>query len=234
MSNPATNNLPTHPAQGQQFWLQTGSHYCLGIGYSVGKVNSRSFYIRSEGTVTRYRLFEWAGWLQQRMNEGLLCLAGRRLFSPIHPLPTSAPIRPVSSVRTGGPASSKGSTTNSSPGPKATPTSKESSMSQPAIEISLRARDQRFLRGARDVLKNYQLSRRRPRKGTPGLAQIEVSKGTRAYVVEFQLDWSAPPHCSCPDSTQGGPNRAGGFCKHTIASALKWDDLRCQLLDLLL
>ena len=107
-------------------------------------------------------------------------------------------------------------------------------MSEPAIEISLRARDQRFLRGARDVLKNYKLSRKRPRKAAPGLAQIEVSKGTRTYVVDFQLDWSAPPRCSCPDSTQAGRNRANGFCKHTIAAALKWDDLRCQLLDLLI
>ena len=107
-------------------------------------------------------------------------------------------------------------------------------MSQPVIEISLRARDQRFLRGARDVLKNYDLTRTRRRKGAPGVAEIEVSRGRRKYLVEFQLDWSKPPQCSCPDATQGGPHRAGGFCKHTIASALKWDDLRCQLLDLLL
>jgi hypothetical protein len=107
-------------------------------------------------------------------------------------------------------------------------------MYQAAIEISLKARDQRFLRGARDVLKNYELRRKRPLKSAPGLVRVEVSKRGSSYVVEFQSDWSAPPKCSCPDATQGGPARAAGFCKHTIAAALKWSDLRCQLLDLLL
>ena len=37
-------------------------------------------------------------------------------------------------------------------------------MSQSATGISLKARDQRFLYGARDVLKNYELRRKRPLK----------------------------------------------------------------------
>ncbi len=237
MSNQATNNLPAHPVQGQQFWVQTGSHYCLGVGYSVGQVNSRSFTIRSEGKVTRHRLFEWPNWLHERMNEGIVCLAGRRLHSPLHPLPSPGPLPTTSSVRTGGLGSPNSSAASSSTAPKTNSTSKESTVSQPAIEISLRARDQRFLRGARDVLKNYELRRKRPLKSTPGLVRVEVSKagrGGRSYVVEFQSDWSAAPKCSCPDATQGGPARAAGFCKHTIAAALKWSDLRCQLLDLLL
>lgn len=204
MSIQATNNLPAYPAQGQQFWVQSGSHYCLGTGHSVGEVNSRSFTIRSEGKVTRHRLFEWADWLQQRMSEGIVRLAGRRLFSSLHPLPRSIP------------------------------PSKDPTMAQPSIEISLKARDQRFLRGARDVLKNYTLRRKRPLKSTPELVRVEVAKGSRSYLVEFQSDWSVPPQCSCPDATHGGAARADGFCKHTIAAALKWSDLRCQLLDLLL
>ena len=50
----------------------------------------------------------------------------------------------------------------------------------------------------------------------------------------FRTDWSAPPSCNCPDARNGGAERAGGFCKHAIAAALRWDDIRCQLLDLLI
>jgi len=106
-------------------------------------------------------------------------------------------------------------------------------MSDVDFTVDLKARDLRFLRAAREVLQKYEI-KRRPKRRSSGEIIVDVSTKGRAYEVTFREDWSAPPACSCPDARNGGARRSGGFCKHTIASALKWKDLRCQLLDLLL
>ena len=67
---------PEAPAQGMRFWLQTGTHWSIGLNYSVGRVNSRSFYLASEGRRIRHPLSAWGQWLRDRMGEGLLVLDG--------------------------------------------------------------------------------------------------------------------------------------------------------------
>jgi hypothetical protein len=104
-----------------------------------------------------------------------------------------------------------------------------------AIDIDIQARDLRFLRAAETVLKKYELTRSDDTSGDNPVCTVAITGGRTAYEVKFHTDWSRRPTCSCPDMKRsGGASSAGGFCKHAIASALKWEDLRCQLLDALI
>ena len=101
----------------------------------------------------------------------------------------------------------------------------------PEFKIDLPGRDRRFLRAAREVLKNYTLSRR---DDEGGVTTIVVSRGRRRYHVGLHRDWAMPPQCDCPDARNGAARLTAGFCKHTIAVLIEYDDLRCQLLDVML
>ena len=104
-----------------------------------------------------------------------------------------------------------------------------------AIDIDIQARDLRFLRAADTVLKKYELTRTDDTLGDHPVCVVAITGGRKTYEVKFHTDWSKRPTCSCPDMKRsGGASSAGGFCKHAIASALKWEDLRCQLLDALI
>jgi len=104
-----------------------------------------------------------------------------------------------------------------------------------AIDIDIQARDLRFLRAAETVLKKYDLARTDDTSGKSPVCTVAITGGRTTYEVKFHTDWSRRPTCSCPDMKRsGGASSAGGFCKHAIASALKWEDLRCQLLDALI
>ncbi len=96
----------------------------------------------------------------------------------------------------------------------------------PVEPIDLAARDARLVRGAREVLKTYRLER----TDGNGVTEVAVSRGRSAWTVRLRPDWSVPPVCSCPDAIHGH-NR--GVCKHVVACCLRFDDLRCQLLDVL-
>ena len=91
-------------------------------------------------------------------------------------------------------------------------------------------RDARFLRAAGDVVKHYQTRRQ---DKFEGVAEIQWKRGNRQYTVTARTDWATPPTCTCPDSQRGTPGR-GRICKHIIASCISHDDLRCQLLDIML
>ncbi len=104
-----------------------------------------------------------------------------------------------------------------------------------AIDIDIQARDLRFLRAADTVLKKYKLTRTDDTSENNPVCLVAITGGRKTYELKFYTDWSKRPTCSCPDmKPSGGAASAGGFCKHAIASALKWEDLRCQLLDALL
>jgi len=103
-------------------------------------------------------------------------------------------------------------------------------MSKAEVTIDVQARDQRFLRAAQEVLDHYRIER----GGTvDGVAHFELHGGSQPYTVRVHADWSAPPVCSCPDATHRA-DVTGGFCKHVIAVLLKHEDLRYQLLDVML
>lgn len=195
MSAPTTTTpLPTAPRSGMTLWVQYGTHWALGTYWSVSRVNSRSFYISSDGQTERQLLPQWHTWLVARLHEGQAWLDGALLTNPYHP-PDGAPATPA--------------------------------------PVDREARDRRMLRAARQVLKAYSLERAPIDPDSPQLARVAVVMKRRSYEVVLHTDWSAPPTCSCPDATHGAA-ATGGFCKHSIAACLRWDDLRCQLLDLLI
>lgn len=188
--------LPSAPVGGMKLWVQHGTHWSLGTNWSVSRINSRSFYIASDGRTERKLLPQWHAWLVARLREGQVWLDGALLDNPYHP-PDGEPA------------------------------------TAPPTEVDRDARDRRMLRAARHVLKSYSLERAPIDPDAPGLARVAVVMQRRSYNVVLHTDWSAPPTCTCPDASHGA-TATGGFCKHSIAACLRWDDLRCQLLDLLI
>ena len=99
------------------------------------------------------------------------------------------------------------------------------------MSIDLRARDQRFGRAARKVLRGYTIESTGEEGGQ---VHFEISGGDADYTVAVWKDWSGPPSCSCPDAAHRARDQNGGFCKHIIAVVMQEEELQCQLLDLLL
>lgn len=100
-------------------------------------------------------------------------------------------------------------------------------------EVTLQARDARFLRAAQEVLKNYNiLGTGKP--GRDGLLEFEVTGGSAPYLVKAHPGWEQPPTCTCPDAERRAREHNAGYCKHIIAVLLGEDALRCQLLELFL
>jgi len=103
-------------------------------------------------------------------------------------------------------------------------------MTDKQVTIDIRARDQRFLRAAHDVIKRYRIEA----KGQDGGARVyALQGGTEPYEVRVFEDWSGPPSCTCPDA-EHRKDVTGGYCKHVIAVLLKHEELKYQLLDVML
>ena len=83
------------------------------------------------------------------------------------------------------------------------------------------------LRSARGIAATYTIRRRADQHDR---WHFEVEGGSRPYQVTVHPEWAAPPSCDCPDAT----NRQSPWCKHSLAVLMSKDDLRCQLLDLLM
>ncbi len=103
-------------------------------------------------------------------------------------------------------------------------------MTDRQVTIDIRARDQRFLRAAHDVIKRYRIEVKGVAEGVQVFA---LEGGTRPYEVRVFEDWSGPPSCTCPDA-EHRKDVTGGYCKHVIAVLLKHEDLKYQLLDVML
>ena len=98
------------------------------------------------------------------------------------------------------------------------------------LTVDVRARDARFLRAARDVVKRYAFDRQ---TAADGSVKVRVTGGDRPYVVTARLDWSERPACTCPDAERRR-REDGAMCKHMMAVLMTHEDLRGQLLDILL
>ena len=77
-----TNTLPDTPRKGAVFWVQTGGHWSMGNGYTIGTINGRSFYVYHAGQQERFLLTEWNWWLDQRIAEGRVFYQGREYVGP--------------------------------------------------------------------------------------------------------------------------------------------------------
>lgn len=76
------NVPPATPAQGARIRVQTGTHWSIGVDYSISAVNSRSFYVSYLGKTERRLLPEWRTWLLERFSEGRVFLDGTELQCP--------------------------------------------------------------------------------------------------------------------------------------------------------
>jgi len=98
------------------------------------------------------------------------------------------------------------------------------------IQIDIRARDQRFLRAATSVLRDYTLTRTEDDERV----RFAIKGGAAPYEVVVSQLWDVPPSCTCPDASHRAQEHNAGFCKHIIAVLIDNEDLRCQLLDVIL
>jgi hypothetical protein len=73
---------PEAPVKGMKIWVQEGSHWSIGVGYSVSRVTGASFYVASQGRRERLPLPRWRPWLDARMREGRVHVDGRVLEPP--------------------------------------------------------------------------------------------------------------------------------------------------------
>ena len=101
-----------------------------------------------------------------------------------------------------------------------------------ASTFSIKARDDRFLRAAETVLKEYKIVRRP--QPEDGMVVFDVIGGTSDYEVRVHPQWLCDPSCTCPDTAKRAKTQAGGYCKHIIAVLLADQEFTCQLLEIFL
>ena len=179
-----------------------------GLGYVHYRVthrNPRTFTAQGLGRAETRLLAEWGDWLDSILDDPAAVLT-------FH-LPSCAPSR--RGRCSGCDASALGR------GPVAAPA--PSPPGAHAMPVNTAARDARILRAAREVLREYTLTRSAP-------DTVRVKGGTRPYRVTVDPLWVRTPTCTCPDHARPG----GPWCKHIIAALLQEDGLRCQLLELFL
>ena len=97
-------------------------------------------------------------------------------------------------------------------------------------------RDARVLRAVREVMKRYEITEQ---PETQPAAEVDLRRfvltgGSKTWQVEVDPRWQTPPHCDCPDARRVAEPNGATFCKHAIAVLLSHDDLRHQLIDLLI
>jgi len=101
------------------------------------------------------------------------------------------------------------------------------------LTVDFRARDQRFMRAAGDVLKRYRIDRlEQADPGEP--VRFRIRGGRREYTVTVDPRWASKPACTCPDAAQVGGLQNAGYCKHIIAVLIREKALQFQLLEILL
>lgn len=66
------------------------------------------------------------------------------------------------------------------------------------------------------------------------LRRFVLTGGSKTWQVQVDPAWQTPPHCDCPDARRVAEPNGATFCKHAIAVLLSHDDLRHQLIDLLI
>ena len=200
---------PASPAKGMKFWVQTGSHWSIGQGYTIARVNSRSFYVATNGKKKRRTILEWHGWLREREREGRVALDG-------HPM-RSVRAAPLSAACLAHPLDAENWDEDS-----------EGGMNRRSD------RDARIMRAVRDVVRTYTLTEETNGEAD-GRRTFRLARGRVAYTIRIDPGWGVHPACDCPDAQRRtAQTDAPVFCKHVVATLLQRDELRHQLIDLFL
>ena len=85
-------------------------------------------------------------------------------------------------------------------------------------------REARLHRAIQTVLEEYELQ-------VLDEYTTRLTGGSAPWEVTVDPTWADGPECTCPDP-EGDWNQ--GYCKHIIAVLLSRDDVRCQLLEILI
>ena len=178
---------PTSPVKGMQFWVANRKACTYGTNHSITDVNSRSFYVASNGSKTRHLLQDWNQWIHARMSEGELRLDAQ-------------PVRRPPGLQPGW------------------------TLSVPTED---RAEAHKRLCSAQRIATQYTFVREMAGGKT---WRFRVTGGSAPYTVVVDPGWGEVPRCTCPYASHGD----SWWCKHALAVLLREDELRCQLLDILL
>lgn len=96
----------------------------------------------------------------------------------------------------------------------------------------IEAADTRILRAARETLRRGRFVPQEP--GEDGCVRIAVvERGGTSYVVADPA-WIKTPTCTCYDHQMNARLGMAPWCRHIVAVLAKEEDLRCQLIDMLL
>lgn len=101
-------------------------------------------------------------------------------------------------------------------------------MARPDMEIA----DSGLLKAARETLRRGKFIR----QGTPEDRAVCFSIVERNGTSSVSVDraWEQAPSCSCHDHWQNVRYGPGPWCRHVVAVMAREEELRCQLIDLLL
>ncbi len=228
MSGPMTTDawrlaaigVPPMPMRGMKIWVQTGSHWSIGQSYSISRVNSRSFYVATDGKKKRLAILDWHAWLREREREGRVALDG-------HPM-RSVRVAPLSDAFTASGFEDELADDGEE---------REGAMKR-RVE-----RDARIMRAVRQVVRDYTLSELDSEADDDPLFDAEdsarrsfrLTRRGAAYTVRIDPTWRRRPDCDCPDARKRLAQSDGAvFCKHIVATLIQREELRHQLLDLFL
>jgi predicted nucleic acid-binding Zn finger protein len=99
-------------------------------------------------------------------------------------------------------------------------------------KTDLEGADSRVLKSAREVLRRGHFVRHSPDSESRVRFSIVERGGTSTVTADPA--WTRPPVCDCYDHRTNARFRSGEWCRHIVAVLAKEEDLRCQLIDLLL
>ena len=101
-------------------------------------------------------------------------------------------------------------------------------MSKPTIE----AVDSKLFDQARETLKRAQFVTRAGDGG--GTVEVTVIERSGTWTVTADREWVLEPTCTCHDFWARARWGYGPWCRHVVAVLVRQEELRCQLLDLLM
>jgi predicted nucleic acid-binding Zn finger protein len=99
-------------------------------------------------------------------------------------------------------------------------------------KLDIEAADTRILRAARETLRRGRFVPQDPAEG--GSRRIAVIERGGTSYVSVDPAWVRSPTCTCYDHQMNARLGMQPWCRHIVAVLAKEEELRCQLIDMLL
>jgi len=101
-------------------------------------------------------------------------------------------------------------------------------MAKPDMEVA----DTGLLKAARETLRRGKFMRQDSPEDH--LVRFSIIERSGTSTVTVDPDWARAPSCSCYDHWQSMRYGPSPWCRHIVAVMAREEELRCQLIDLLL